>query len=168
MMNPTDESTIQIIACGGTIDKVYFDAKSDYQVGEPQVQAILELVRADVRYNIRSLFRKDSLDLTDEDRQQIRRAVQESAGDRVLITHGTDHMPETARALRGIAGKTIVLTGANTPASFIGSDAQFNVGSALAAVLCLPAGIYIVMNGRIHPGDRVKKNRQTSRFDPIV
>jgi len=159
--------TIQIFACGGTIDKVYFDAKSDYQVGEPQVRSILELAGVLVDFQIDSLMSKDSLDITDQDRQQIRQAVFDSPARRILITHGTDQMPETARALQGIAGKTIVLTGATTPARFSSSDAQFNVGCALGAVQSLPEGIYIVMNGQIYPGHLVRKNRSLSRFEPI-
>lgn len=158
---------IQVFACGGTIDKVYFDAKSDYQVGEPQVRAIFEMANVLVDFQIASLMCKDSLDITDLDRQQIRQAVVDCQTTRILITHGTDQMPETARALQGIPGKTIVLTGATTPARFSGSDARFNVGCALGAVQSLPEGVYIVMNGQILKGHRVKKNRSLSRFDPI-
>jgi L-asparaginase len=161
------ETFLQLFACGGTIDKVYFDAKSDYQVGLPQVERILLAARVTLPFRLESLFRKDSLDLTDEDRAVIRSAVESCPVERVLITHGTDHMPDTARALKGIPGKTIVLTGANTPALCIDSDAAFNIGCALAAVQCLPEGVYIVLNGQIYPGDRVKKNRQHGRFDLI-
>lgn len=159
------DEPIQIFACGGTIDKIYFDAKSDYQVGEPQAGDILELAKVTLPFSIQSLLRKDSLEINDEDRQMIRQSVEQCQAKRVLITHGTDHMPDTAKSLRGIPGKTIVLTGANSPALFVGSDAQFNIGCALGALQCLPEGVYIVMNGRIYPGDRVKKNRQHSRFD---
>lgn len=161
------ETFLQLFACGGTIDKVYFDAKSDYQVGLPQVERILLGARVTLPVRLQSLFRKDSLDLTDEDRAVIRSAVESCSAERVLITHGTDHMPDTARALKGIPGKTIVLTGANTPALCIDSDAAFNIGCALAAVQCLPEGVYIVLNGQIYPGDRVIKNRQHGRFDLI-
>lgn len=159
------EELIQIFACGGTIDKVYFDAKSDYQVGEPQVSDILRLAKVTFAFEVQSLLRKDSLDINDEDRQMVRQAVERCQAKLVLITHGTDHMPDTAKALKDIPGKTIVLTGANSPALFVGSDAQFNIGCALGALHCLPEGVYIVMNGRVFPGDRVKKNRQHSRFD---
>jgi L-asparaginase len=159
------ETFLQLFACGGTIDKVYFDAKSDYQVGLPQIERILAAARVTIPYRLESLFRKDSLDLTDEDRAVIRSAVERTESPRVLITHGTDHMPDTARALMGIPSKTIVLTGANTPALCIDSDAAFNIGCALGAVQCLPPGVYIVMNGSIYPGDRVKKNRERGCFD---
>lgn len=161
------EEPIQIFSCGGTIDKVYFDKKSDYQVGEPQIGEILRLAKVTFSYQIQSLLRKDSLEINDEDRMMIRRAVEQSQATRLLITHGTDHMPDTAKALKGIPGKTIVLTGANSPALFVGSDAQFNIGCALGALQCLSEGVYIVMNGRVFLGDRVKKNRQQSRFDWI-
>jgi len=159
------EESIQVFACGGTIDKVYFDAKSDYQVGEPQVGDILRQAKVTFGFQLQSLLRKDSLDIDDDDRQMVRQAVEQCQSKRVLITHGTDHMPDTARALLGVPGKTIVLTGANSPALFVGSDAQFNIGCALGALQCLPEGVYIVMNGRVFPGERVKKNRQLARFD---
>lgn len=158
---------LQLFTCGGTLDKVYFDAKSNYQVGVPQIERILSKARVSIAYRLETLFQKDSLDLTDEDRAFIRDRVERSDSSRVLITHGTDYMPETARALRGIPEKTIVLTGSNTPALWVDSDAVFNIGCALGAVQCLPPGVYIVMNGSIFPGDRVKKNRERGCFDWI-
>lgn len=160
------EGSLQIFACGGTIDKVYFDAKSEYQVGEPQVQRILQIAGVTVPYDVQSLLRKDSLDITDDDRIVIRDRVERCEASRILITHGTDQMADTAKSLLGVPGKTIVLTGAHSPALFVGSDAQFNIGCALGAVQSLPPGVYIVMNGNVFPGDRVKKNRAQSRFEP--
>jgi L-asparaginase len=156
---------IQFLACGGTIDKVYFDAASEYQVGAPQVEEILKLANVNFDCAIRSVLRKDSLELTDDDRLEIRRVAEASPHDRIVITHGTDTMAETARALAGIAGKTIVLTGAMEPARLRETDAPFNVGTAIAAVQCLPAGVYVAMNGRIFPADRVHKNRAKRRFE---
>jgi L-asparaginase len=110
-------------------------------------------------------MRKDSLEMTDQDRQLVRKAVEECSAKRILLTHGTDLMPETARALIGIPEKTIVLTGSMTPARFQKSDAEFNIGCAVGALMSLPAGVYIAMNGCVFPADRVRKNRTQSRFE---
>ena len=112
-------------------------------------------------------MRKDSLELTDADRARIRSTVEESACRMVLVTHGTDTMTETGKALTGIPGKTIVLTGALLPARFRDNDAIFNIGFALAAVQAMPPGVYICMNGRIFEPHRVTKNRQENRFEEI-
>ena len=125
---------ISIIAVGGTIDKVYFDAKSQYEVGPPNIARVLGELNLAVSYSVTSLMRKDSLDLTDHDRQIIFTAVQDDPAQRILITHGTDTMVQTALRLKAISGKTIVLTGALEPALFKTSDAVFNIGCALAAV----------------------------------
>jgi L-asparaginase len=160
-----NEVQLQVFSCGGTIDKVYFDAKSEYEVGEPQILAIFQEANVTFRYSIQQLMRKDSLEMTDEDRQLVRKAVEECPANRVLLTHGTDMMPETARALIGIPEKTIVLTGSMTPARFQKSDAEFNIGCAVGALMSLPAGVYIAMNGCVFPADRVRKNRTQSRFE---
>ena len=164
MLDP-NEVQLQVFSCGGTIDKVYFDAKSEYEVGEPQILAIFQEANVTFRYSIQQLMRKDSLEMTDEDRQLVRKAVEECPANRVLLTHGTDMMPETARALIGIPEKTIVLTGSMTPARFQMSDAEFNIGCAVGALMSLPAGVYIAMNGCVFPADRVRKNRTQSRFE---
>ena len=156
---------LRIFTTGGTIDKIYFDAKSEYEVGEPQIGDILREMGVQFPFEITSLMRKDSLDMTDADRTLIREAVQKEQGTRVLITHGTDTMTETAAALQGVTGKTVVLTGALNPAKFRGSDAIFNIGGAVAAVQSLPAGIYIFMNGRVFDARRVRKNRDKNRFE---
>lgn len=158
---------LRIFTTGGTIDKIYFDAKSEYEVGEPQIGEILREMGAALSFEITSLMRKDSLDMTDADRESIRRAVASDASQRILITHGTDTMTNTAAALQGIAGKTIVLTGALNPARFRGSDAIFNIGGAVAAVQSLPPGIYIFMNGRVFDALKVRKNRDKNRFEAI-
>lgn len=164
MLDP-NEVQLQVFSCGGTIDKVYFDAKSEYEVGEPQILAIFQEANVTFRYSIQQLMRKDSLEMTDEDRQLVRKAVEECPANRVLLTHGTDMMPETARALIGIPEKTIVLTGSMTPARFQKSDAEFNIGCAVGALMSLPAGVYIAMNGCVFPADRVRKNRTQFRFE---
>lgn len=157
--------TILILATGGTIDKVYFDAKSDYEVGPPNVTTMLAEMDLAVDYRIESLMRKDSLDITDADRRVIRSAVEQAPEQRILITHGTDTMVETAKSLLGLESKTVVLTGALEPALFKTSDALFNIGCGLAAVQTAPSGVYIAMNGRIFDARRVRKNREKNRFE---
>ena len=156
---------IEILTTGGTIDKVYFDARSTFEVGEPHILEMLREANLDLDCRVTSLLRKDSLDLTDEDRQLVRRAVENSTVDRIVITHGTDTMIATALALAGIPGKTIVLTGSMQPARFRATDALFNVASALTAVQILPPGVYIAMNGRIFDPDKARKNREMNRFE---
>ena len=158
---------IHIVTTGGTIDKVYFDARSDFEVGDSEVPQILEESHVAVEYEVHNLLRKDSLELTDEDRALIRKTVEELPGSRVVVTHGTDTMAETGRALEGIPGKTIVLTGSLRPARFKSSDAVFNVASAFTAVQCLEPGVYLAMNGRIFRSGHVRKNREMNRFEEI-
>jgi L-asparaginase len=156
---------LRIFTTGGTIDKIYFDAKSEYEVGEPQIGEILREMGVGFPFEMTSLMRKDSLDLDDADREVIRRAVASDSAERVLITHGTDTMTETAKVLQGISGKTIVLTGSLNPARFRGSDAIFNIGGAVAAAQVLPPGTYIFMNGRVFDALKVRKNRDKNRFE---
>ena len=158
---------ILILTTGGTIDKIYFDAKSTYEVGPPNISELLAELNLSISYRIVSVLRKDSLDLTDDDRQLIYDQAADSEETRILITHGTDTMVETGTKLKTIEGKTIVLTGALQPALFKTSDALFNIGSALAAVQTLDSGVYIAMSGRIFNCARVRKNRQTNRFEPL-
>jgi len=156
---------IKFIAVGGTIDKIYFDAKSEYQVGNPKIEEILKDMRVVFDYDCESILRKDSLDMTDADRQLIFDAVQSDDNNYIVITHGTDTMVDTAKKLQGITNKVIVLTGALEPADFKSSDAVFNIGAAVAAVQSLPEGVYITMNGRIFDPERVRKNRAHNRFE---
>ncbi len=156
---------IHILTTGGTIDKIYFDAKSKYQVGEPQIVEILRNVRADVVVSSETVFRKDSLDLTDEDRDIICARVLASEVDKIIITHGTDTMVETARALGHLEDKTVVLVGSLTPAQFRVTDAEFNIGFALAAVQTLARGVYIAMNGRVFDPSTVRKNLDENKFE---
>jgi L-asparaginase len=156
---------IQIFTTGGTIDKVYFDAQSDFEVGEPQIAEILKMVNVAAPYRIETLLRKDSLDLTDADRALIAERVRRTPCRRVLITHGTDTMVDTAQCLDDIADKTIVLVGSLTPARFKYTDAEFNIGFALAAVQALPPGVYLAMNGRTFDPARTRKNRTMNRFE---
>jgi L-asparaginase len=157
--------SMRIFTTGGTIDKIYFDAKSEYEVGEPQIGEILRETGVGFPFKITSLMRKDSLDMTDTDRAVIRKAVTECAEHHILITHGTDTMTDTAAALQGVRDKTVVLTGALNPARFRGSDAIFNIGGAVVAAQSMPPGIYIVMNGRVFDALKVRKNRDKNRFE---
>ena len=157
---------IKIITMGGTIDKIYFDQLSQYHVGKPQVSYILKRIGVTCPYEVESLFKKDSLEITEEDRQCLYDHI---VSDRVhslfLVTHGTDTMVETARFLASIPNKVIVLTGALSPALFQNTDAIFNIGFALGALQALSAGTYIAMNGRIFLSDAVVKNRSQNRFE---
>ena len=155
-----------IVTTGGTIDKVYFDDKSDYQVGEPQIGRILEELGVAFRFSVIPIIRKDSLHITDADRALLRDTIAAQPQQHVLVTHGTDTMVDTARVLSDIRGKTIVLTGALNPARFRGSDAEFNIGTAVGAVQSLPSGVYIAMNGRIWDPMKVRKNVAANRFEP--
>ena len=158
---------IRIVTTGGTIDKVYFDALSEYQVGDPTIVQILEEANVDLDYTLEVACQKDSLDLTDADREDIANRIRKSKESRILITHGTDTLIKTAQYLRGIADKTIVFTGSMAPTRLRNSDAFFNVGSAIIAVQTLPSGIYIVINGRVMNPDRIIKNRSQLRFEEV-
>lgn len=158
---------LEIFTTGGTIDKVYFDAKSAFEVGEPQIIEVLREANLVINVQVTQILRKDSLDLTDIDRATIRQAVEDSEAGHVVITHGTDTMIETAKNLTGIPGKTIVLTGAMQPARFRHTDAIFNIASAIMASQTLPAGVYIAMNGRIFNPQRARKNVAENRFEEL-
>jgi L-asparaginase len=156
---------IKFYTTGGTIDKVYFDAKSEFQVGPPQVREVLQEAKVTFEYEIESILRKDSLDMTEADRQLVRERVQAAECGWIVVTHGTDTMVQTARALAGIPGKTIVLTGSMQPARFRLTDAVFNIGTAIGAVQSLPPGVYIVMNGRIFDPRLTRKNLERNCFE---
>ncbi|MGD9809952.1 MAG: asparaginase domain-containing protein [Sphingobium sp.] len=156
-----------ILTTGGTIDKVYFDALSNYQVGETQIGQLLETARATLPIEVRELMRKDSLELDDADRSAIAAAVTASDANHIVITHGTDTMTETAKALADIEGKTVVLVGALAPARFTESDAPFNLGMAIATAQVAPPGVYITMNGTVFRADAVRKDRERGAFVPL-
>jgi L-asparaginase len=155
---------IRIFCLGGTIDKIYFDAKSKYEVGAPSIGQILHEHDVSLDFEVTALMAKDSLEMTDEDREQVRAAVAGASEDKFIITHGTDTMVKTAEVLRSIPNKTIVLTGALSPAIFKDSDAIFNVGCAIAAAQVASAGVYITMNGRVFESDKVVKDVENNRF----
>jgi L-asparaginase len=158
---------ILILTTGGTIDKVYFDARRTYEVGPPNIEIVLGELDLAVDYSVRSLLKKDSLEITDEDREIILQAVMRADEGHILITHGTDTMVQTANYLAKAKGKTIVLTGALTPALFKTTDALFNIGCALAAVQILNHGVYIAMNGAIFTHDKVRKNLTKNIFEEL-
>lgn len=155
---------IEIFTTGGTIDKVYFDALSEYQIGPTALTAMLQDNFVNAPRRVTALMRKDSLELTDADRARIHAAVLTSDCTMILITHGTDTMVQTGCVLADILNKTIVLTGAMQPASLRSSDAEFNVGFAMAAVQTLPPGVYIAMNGQIFDPQHASKDRDGNRF----
>lgn len=156
---------IAIFTTGGTIDKVYFDAVSRFEVGETVVGKILREGGVTFEFEVVPLMRKDSLEITDAEREAIRAAVAVREESRIIVTHGTDTMVDTARVLATVPGKTIVLTGALSPARFQASDAVFNIGMAVAAVQACPPGVWIAMSGQVFGHDRVRKNRDLNRFE---
>ncbi|WP_286221030.1 asparaginase domain-containing protein [Marinobacter apostichopi] len=156
---------IQIFTTGGTIDKVYFDANSQFEVGASLLPELLAESNIHDGYRVQELMRKDSLEMTDADRQAVLEAVSASECDRILITHGTDTMPDTAAALAKLAGKTIVLIGAMQPARMRRTDALFNIGFAWSAVQLLSPGVYIAMNGEVFEAGSVRKNLKAQRFE---
>lgn len=159
---------ITIFTTGGTIDKVYFDAKSNYEVGEPLIGEILQEANVNFDFDVHTLFQKDSLDLTDADRFVIVQNVRECVDQHIVITHGTDTMVDTAQAIEEAeTGKTVVLVGALNPARFRGSDAIFNIGFAMAAVQALDPGVYVAMNGQVFRPGSVRKNRAANQFETL-
>ena len=158
---------IRFITTGGTIDKIYFDALSQFEVGDSLVKHILTDGLVEFEYDIVPLLQKDSLEMTDEDRQTLYDFIAKDDSKHFIITHGTDTMPETADKLAGLSDKTIVLTGALTPARFRTTDAVFNVGMAVAAVQACEPGVYIAMNGQMFPAGEVRKNRDANRFEKL-
>ena len=158
---------VKIFTTGGTIDKVYFDSKSEYSVGQPQITTIFEQAMVQVSFDVEELFQKDSLDVSDEDRALIRDKVIAEPCKHIIITHGTDTMVETAKEMESVHDKVVVLVGSLSPARFKGTDAEFNVGFALGALQALPPGIYVTMNGRIFRPNEVRKNRDANRFEAL-
>ena len=162
----SSDTPILLLTTGGTIDKIYFDALSDYQVGETVMAKLLEVARVKRPFRIEEVTRKDSLELDDSDRALIYAPVAAAPECHVIITHGTDTMTDTARMLADIPGKTIVLVGALAPARFGESDASFNLGMAFATAQVAEPGIYITMSGSVFRADRVVKDRAKGAFVP--
>ena len=158
---------IRFITTGGTIDKVYFDELSQFEVGESVVEHILREGLAQFDWDVVALMKKDSLEMQDADRRVLRDYIAADDATHYVITHGTDTMPETAEMLQSLEGRAIVLTGALTPARFRTTDAVFNVGMAVAAVQAVEPGVYIAMSGQIFRAGEVRKNRDANRFEFI-
>ena len=159
---------IRLFVTGGTFDKEYDEIHGTLEFGDTHLPQMLEMGRCRLDVNVRTLMMVDSLEMTESDREAIARNCLDVPEDRIVITHGTDTMVETAAVLaRKVPGKTIVLTGAMIPIAFGSSDGLFNLGGALTAVQALPAGVYVAMNGRIFPWDDVRKNRDTGIFEAV-
>lgn len=156
---------LNIYTTGGTIDKTYFDQKDSYHVGKPQVSGILERANVTIDYTVYPLLQKDSLDITEADRTLIANTLQADSCDRIIITHGTDTMVDTAIAIKPVMNKTIVLTGSMYPAQYRDSDAVFNLACAVTAAQTLEHGVYIAMNGQIFKPEHTVKNIDENRFE---
>jgi L-asparaginase len=160
--------TIRILVTGGTFDKEYNERSGQLFFKDTHIAEMLRLGRSQVEVTIRTVMMIDSLEMTDADRALIVQNCLQSDEDRIVITHGTDTMAETAAAVAGVvSGKTVVLTGAMIPYAFGSSDGLFNLGSALSFVQVLQPGVYIAMNGKCFPWDRVRKNRERGEFEEI-
>jgi L-asparaginase len=166
-MNP---EPIRVLITGGTFDKEYNELNGSLFFKETHLPEMLRLGRSRVDVSIGTLMMIDSLQMTDADRALIIDECRQANEARILITHGTDTMVDTAAALAAAmadAGKTIVLTGAMIPYAFGSSDGLFNLGSALSFVQVLPSGVYLAMNGRCFEWNRVRKNRETGVFEAL-
>lgn len=161
-------SQIRVLVTGGTFDKEYDELTGRLFFKDTHVPEMLQRGRCRLDVAIGTLMMIDSLDMTEADRQAIVEACRRCAEDRLVVTHGTDTMADTARVLiQAALGKTIVLTGAMIPYAFGSSDGLFNLGSALSFAQALPPGVYVAMNGRVFAGDRVRKNRESGVFEEL-
>jgi len=158
--------TVKILTTGGTIDKQYSTQESTFVIANPAVETMLHEANLAVDFEIEPLLQKDSLDLTDDDRRLIAERVVTDRHRHIVITHGTDTMIDTARAIPNCCDKTVVLTGAMQPAICQRSDAPFNVGAAFLAAQILPPGVYVAMNGQVFDPHRAAKNTALDRFEP--
>ena len=159
-------ASIRVLVTGGTFDKEYDELTGRLYFKETHLPEMLKLARARLEVRVDALMMVDSLDMTDADRARIVERCRTCPEERLVVTHGTDTMAETARALAaGVPGKTVVMTGAMIPWAFGSSDGLFNLGSALSFAQVLPPGVYVAMNGRVFPAARVRKNRETGVFE---
>jgi L-asparaginase len=160
--------TIRVLVTGGTFDKEYDELGGRLYFKDTHLPEMLRLARCRIPVQVETLMMIDSLDMTEGDRARVVERCRGCAEDRLVVTHGTDTMVETARALKAAGlGKTMVLTGAMVPYAFGSSDGLFNLGSALSFAQVLPPGVYVAMNGRCFPGDRVRKNREGGVFEDL-
>jgi L-asparaginase len=157
--------SILVLTTGGTIDKNYFDELSEYRITDSGIPALLTEARVALPFRVVELMRKDSLDLTEADRELIAAAAREAPEERIVVTHGTDTMTATAKVLAAaVPGKTLVLTGALSPARFAETDAPFNLGMAFATAQVAAPGVWIAMSGEVFDGLKVRKDRAAGRF----
>lgn len=163
-MTASSLAPILVVTTGGTLDKQYFDALSEYQITESVIPKLLEIARVAHPFRVVELLRKDSLELTDEDRALIAATIAGAPESLVVVTHGTDTMTDTAAALAHIKGKTVVLCGALSPARFAESDAAFNLGMAFACCQSARPGVWITMSGSVFDGLKVRKDREAGKF----
>ena len=162
------QPSILVLTTGGTIDKNYFDALSEYQIVDSGIPALLTEARVALPFRVVELMRKDSLELTEADRTLIASAAREAPETHIVVTHGTDTMTDTARVLATqVPGKTICLTGALSPARFAETDANFNLGMAFATAQVAPPGVYIAMSGEVFDGLKGGKDRAAGKFVAI-
>jgi L-asparaginase len=160
--------SVRVFVTGGTFDKEYDELTGKLYFRNTHVDEMLRRGRCGLDVDVETLMMVDSLDMTDAQRLSVVRACRDCNEKQIVITHGTDTMVETARALaEGVEGKTVVLTGAMVPYAFGSSDGLFNLGSALSFVQALPVGIYIAMNGKSYPWDDVRKNRDAGVFERL-
>lgn len=159
---------IRILVTGGTFDKQYNEREGQLYFKDTHLPEMLRLGRCRVEVSIRTVMMIDSLEMTDADRAVIVQNCRQAPEGRIVITHGTDTMTDTAAAIAAASfDKTVVLTGAMVPYAFGSSDGLFNLGSALSFVQILPAGVYIAMNGKCFPWNRVRKNRERGEFEEV-
>ena len=162
------DGTIRILITGGTIDKEYDPLTGELRFPKSHLSNMLDQVRCKVKFVLEEVMLKDSLQMTSEDREEILKKCIDCLENKVIVTHGTDTMVETAQVLgKHVRGKTIVLVGAMIPYAFGASDALFNLGCAFSAVQALPQGVYITMNGRNFTWDNVRKNQESGDFEEI-
>ncbi len=165
MTSPSSSPAILVLTTGGTIDKNYFDALSEFQITDSGIPDLLDEARVALPFRVVELMRKDSLELTEADRLLVAAAAREAPESRIVITHGTDTMTETAKVLAAeVPGKTIVLTGALSPARFAQTDAPFNLGMAFATAQVAQPGVWIAMSGEVFNGLKVRKDRAAGKF----
>jgi len=160
--------SIRILVTGGTFDKEYNERTGQLYFKDTHLAEMLQRGRCRVPVTIRTVMMVDSLEMTEADRALIVQNCLQSSEDRIVITHGTDTMTDTGAAIaRAVPGKTVVITGAMIPWAFGSSDGLFNLGSALSFAQLLPVGVYVAMNGKCFPWDRVRKNRERGEFEEI-
>ena len=159
---------IRIFITGGTFDKEYNELNGQLYFKDTHMSDLLAMGRSKAKVEIRTLMMVDSLEMTDDDRDLIAHQCNQCEENKIVITHGTDTMSETAKVLaKKVNNKTIILTGAMIPIKFGSSDGLFNLGSALAFAQTLPSGVYVAMNGRYFNWDNVRKNKQTGVFEEV-